>query len=107
MYQQDYIKRQVELFAAALATLASKRAAGALEEAQEAVRAAYSALGIDALLLRLDPASLVRTIQSPEKVRALCELMDQEALLMEALSKQSHAVRLRQQAASIRGALGT
>lgn len=107
MYQQDYIKRQVELFAEALANLARKRETGAFDEAHEAARAAYAALGIDALLLRLDPASLVRTVANPEKVRALCELLDQQALLVEATSKQIHALHLRQQAASLRAAIGT
>jgi hypothetical protein len=102
VYQQDYIRRQLELFAAALAKVVRKRREGATEQALDETRKAYLALGVDADLLRLDARSLVKLVGTKEKLAALCELLEEEAAIMDALSKTASATRLRKQVESIR-----
>ncbi|MBI4953863.1 MAG: hypothetical protein HY908_17700 [Myxococcales bacterium] len=106
MYQQDLIKRQLELFRQALARLVARRQEGELDLARDEARQAYAALGIDASFLALDAATLVSLVSSRDKLAALCELLDEEARVERAGTGAKRAASLEARAREIREAAG-
>ena len=105
MYRQDFIKRQIELLAKALAAMAGFRHEGKPQRALDVVAEGYSALGIDAGMLRLDDRSLVMMLGSPDKVQALAQLLDEEAATYLALGQTERALLLGRRAAGLRAAV--
>lgn len=106
MYQQDLIKRQLELFRQALARVAARRQAAEVELALGEVRRAYDALGIDASFLALDAGTLVSLVSSRDRLAALCELLDEEARVELARAGTKRAASLAARAREIRQAAG-
>ena len=104
MFRQDFIKRQIELFAAALARLAGAREKGDLEQASSELGNAYRALGVDPALLELDAQTIVRMLRTREKLEALCQLLEEHAQLNEAQGERAEALSLRTRAEAIRRA---
>jgi hypothetical protein len=84
-----------------------KRQDGEVQEALAEARKAYDALGINRALLRLDSASIVRMIRDPEKLSALCDLLEEEARVHEAMGNAPVCEDLKLQAAGIRKAAAT
>jgi hypothetical protein len=104
LFQQDYFKRQLELFAQVLALVVLKRKSGDLGLALDETRNAYRALGLDSSFLRLEAGSLVALVGDVAKLNALCELLEEEANVLDALSNAPEADRLRLRAGKIREA---
>lgn len=103
LFRQDFIKRQIEQFAQALAALAGKRTQGQPEQALVAARQAYSLLGIDPSYLRLDTRSLVSLVGRGPRLDALCDLLEEEALSHEALGDAAAAAQCRRRASELQG----
>lgn len=102
MYRQDFIKRQLEAFARALAAMSGLRLEGKPEQALAEARGAYAALGVDDSLLRLDDASLAMLLGSGEKLAALAELLGEESAARLALGEAGPALDLSRRSASLR-----
>jgi hypothetical protein len=101
LYQHDFIKRQIELLAQAIANIVHKREQGKVEEALTEAQQAYTAFGFDRGLLRLDATSVARLVNR-EKLNALCDLIEEEARLHRALGDERAGAELARLAADIR-----
>jgi hypothetical protein len=121
MFRQDFIKRQIALFAEVLARLAGHRKNGEPEQALAEARNEFRTLGVDPNLLELDARSLVRMLRDREKLEAICTLLDELAACHDALAPGAPGARtasrlmltlpqsaaeLRAQAGAIRAELG-
>jgi hypothetical protein len=102
VFRQDFIKRQIEMLAQALARIAQKRNSGELSEALSELQHAYGSIGFDPMLLRLDARSLVMLVKDREKLSALCALLDEEAELRRAMGNQADALGLAERSAEIK-----
>lgn len=103
MYRQDFVKRQIELLAQALARMVSKRCAGECDDALDEAQAAYRLLGVDSGLLRLDSRSLVVLLGSKERIAGLVELLEEEARIRAALGQHEQAEQLQRRARELLG----
>jgi hypothetical protein len=102
VFRQDFIKRQIEQFAQALAAIAGRRSEGQPEQALVEARHAYATLGIDPSYLRLDTRSLVSLVGRGPRLAALCDLLEEEALSHEALGDSVAAAERRARASELR-----
>ena len=102
MFRQDFIKRQIEQFAQALAAMAGRRTEGQPEQALLEARQAYAMLGIDPSYLRLDTRSLLSLIGRGPRLAALCDLLEEEALSHEALGDTAAAAERHARAFELR-----
>jgi hypothetical protein len=102
LFRQDFIKRQIEQFAQALAAIAGARTDGRPEHALLEARQAYGTLGIDPSYLRLDARSILRLIGRGPRLAALCDLLEEEALSHEALGDSAAAAERRARASELR-----
>ncbi len=94
VYRQDYLKRQVELFAQALASIIAKRKLGRCDEALAEVQQARAQLGVEDGFLDLDGRSLVSLIGN-DRAACLADLLEEEALVREQLGDETGATRAR------------
>ena len=92
MQRYDFIQRLIQQLAETLARIAGMRREGRSEQALVVVAQSYRALGVDPeALRRLDSRSLALLHGSPVKLRAIAELCEAEAELMEALGRPAEA----------------
>lgn len=101
VFRRDYIQRQIERLAEALARIAGHRARNDLDAAQEQVAEAYRALDLDPGFLRLDPSSLVMLVGDAERVGLLARVLEEEAGLADARGAPDDARRKRKLAAAL------
>lgn len=104
MFRQDYIERQIEQLAQALARITALRTAGSFDAALEEVRQSYGALGVASSYLRLDAKSLTVLVRDKNKLLALARLLDEEALVLDALRNTTMSGQCRQRAQELRSA---
>ncbi len=86
MIRQDYIKRLIEQLGQAIAQALGKTGAGAEQEREEALQRlgrGYAELGIATGFFELEGKSLRRMLGTAERIRAVAELCDWEAQLLE------------------------
>jgi hypothetical protein len=99
MQRYDVIQRLIQQLAETLARIAGMRREGRAEEALVVVAQTYHGLGVDPeALRRLDSRSLALLHGSPLKLRAIAELCEAEAELMDALGRPEAAEAKRRRA---------
>jgi hypothetical protein len=101
MQQRDYIERLVQQIAAFIARIMGAARTGDLHEAEEALDAAWAALGWRQQdLLRLDDATLRMLLGAKAAIAA--DLLEAQAVLEEARSGAELAGTLRRRASALR-----
>jgi hypothetical protein len=107
MYRQDFIKRAIEEFAAALARAAGLAGSDQPREALECLAEAESALpAVPGMLEDMDAAALLEAV-GPELAALLVDKLTLEAELQERLSRPLLAQRPRRQSERLRAALAS
>src|SRR5689334_15989303 len=95
--EKDYLKKQIDQAARAIARALGFKDAGNIDEARaELDRGAKSVLGIGMLpLSRVDPASAVGLLRSRAKAEAYAELLEAQATIedSEPLRERARAIR--------------
>jgi hypothetical protein len=105
--RRDYLMRQIQELAQCVARLLGLTAKGAWAEADRTLDEAYrTLLGLPkAMVERLDIATVLTVIQSPDKVDLAAKLLDEEAKLCTAKGDKVAAERLAKRADLLRNSL--
>jgi len=107
MQRYDYVQRIIEQLAAALARIARCKADGRLEAGLEEIRGAIEELGLNPhLVSSLDAGSLGRLLRHPEQLRAVAQLLAEEAELLAAAGREREAVSAAARAPALARLLG-
>src|SRR5262245_5972732 len=101
-FRQDYLMRLVEQLAAVIARMLGLRKSGRAADALVEAERGYDLLGLPTGLIEvLSAPAIAELLASPEKVRMVADLLDEEAAALEALG-DPRAARKRELAAELR-----
>jgi len=105
-YEQDYILRLARQLAEVVARILGLGRTGQLADALAVAERAYGdLLGLPAGLIdRIDAATLLGLLRSPDEAHALIDLLEAEAVVLEASGDTARAARRRELATGLRAA---
>lgn len=104
-FEQDYILRLARQLAMMVARIVGLGRKGKIDEALAEAEQAYGdLLGLPpGLIDRIDAATLARLLGATEKCRAVADLLEAEAGILDAKGDQARAARRRELAEGLRG----
>jgi len=101
-FRQDYLMRLVEQLAAVIARMLGLRSSGRAAQALTEAEHGYDLLGLPSGLIDvLSASALAELLGSPEKIRLVADLLDEEAASLDALG-DPRAAQKRALAAELR-----